>query len=308
MSESDLNDSDPNFNEINWANQSPGNESEHPDVSESDDSGESEDGKDEVQSTHDPQEVIQPDPMIQISRPQPKTKTIVIRKQTRPEPVDFPRIVANSENWRDQLARRSKDFPEKFFVGSENDLGRPAKRRQDDSDNLMCRKTALNKKFKVGSLHKDKRANPSLAVEPQRDAPNFGRLAPPDGRDNLDEEIGPVQRGVTMWEGIVGNLKALGESTALLATKAQQLTTYMPTMMSWIDETFESNSRHSQRMRDSRLPKTNKDTPQGETLAADTLGTLVSVSGPRGGEAVQPRAEDYGRTDPTSDSTGVRVE
>ena len=87
-----------------------------------------------------------------------------------------------------------------------------------------------------------------------------------------------------MWEGIEGNLKALEKSTALLATKAQQLNAYMPTMMSWIDETFESNSRHSQRMRDSRLPKIHKGTPQGETLAADTLGTLVSVSGPRGGK------------------------
>ena len=147
--------------------------------------------------------------MIQISRPQPKTKTIVIRKQTRPELVDFPRIVANSENWRDQLARRSKDFPGKFFVGSENDLGRPAKRRQDDPDSLMCRKTAPKKKPKVGSLHKDRRTNPSLAVESQRDAPKFGWLAPPDGRDDPDEESGQVQRDVTMWEGIEENLKAL---------------------------------------------------------------------------------------------------
>ena len=82
MDDNDLIDFEPNFNEIDWANQSLGNESEHPDVSESDDSEESEDGKDEVQSTHDPREVIRPDPMIQIPRPQPKTKTIVIRKQT----------------------------------------------------------------------------------------------------------------------------------------------------------------------------------------------------------------------------------
>jgi len=187
MSKSYLYDSNPNFNEIDWANQSLGNESEHPDASESDDSGESEDGKDEVQSTHDPRKVIRPDPMIQIPRPQPKTKTVVIRKQTRPELVDFPRIVANSENWRDQLARRSEDFPEQFFLGNENDLGRPAKRRQDDSDSLRCRKTALKKKSKVGWLQKDKRTNHGLAVESPRETPNFGRFAPPDGRDNLDE-------------------------------------------------------------------------------------------------------------------------
>ena len=115
MSDSDLNDFDPNFNEMDWAHTSPGKEQKQPVSSGSESSERSDEDEDSVHITHDSQTLNEPALPVPKRKTQPKSKSMIIRRITMPELVFIPKI-------RAKVARGVGGIPKKGIEGTTGEI------------------------------------------------------------------------------------------------------------------------------------------------------------------------------------------
>jgi hypothetical protein len=188
---------------------------------------------------------------------------------------------------------------------AENALGDPSQRGQDDRDDYSPRDTTLKRKSRGSTGPRKRRSAVGGTTANSREQPNAGWLAQPDGRDNLEDESGPVQRDIRIWDGIKGNLQVLNtlsETLTSLATVVRDVNAKMPIMSQWIDKMLEIRAKHSQRMREARVKtKQLQGNPLGDDSAADMLVQLASGSDSLGG-----RWDDRGLTGRLGQRTTTR--
>ena len=182
-------------------------------------------------------------------------------------PVTFPRDERDLQSYRD----------------AENLEGDPAyNRRTNREDNSKSGAPSKRKPRSSTGPQKKRRSTPAGTTASPGYDPNAGWHVQPDARDNQDDECGPVQRDIRMWEGIKANLlvlNSLSENLTALANVVREANANMPTMIAWIDKLLVQRAKHSLRMRELRLTKKQlQGTPRREDSAADMLVQLANIS------------------------------
>jgi len=178
------------------------------------------------------------------------------------------------------------------YRAAEDFMGRSAKRKQTDPEDPEPPVKATKMK-KGGSSSQQKRADHG-SPESRRESLSGGRTATTVKGDDLDENEGPVQRDVKLWEKIKANLLGLVASATSLAQMAHQLSqtahelsdiatemsTQAPIMIEWMDKTIDNRVRHSKRMREARRKsKQLESTPQDEASVDGTTASLAVIPG-----------------------------